>query len=225
MTIKDNHRGTFGSRLKQRMAHLDVTRNDVAAFTGISAVCLHQYIHDLKIPRPKRLKRLCIFLKVSSDWLLYGDGENNSENNQEFLTSFRDLSVPILKHYQVSDWIEHDILPGSCDKTEICLIGGKAMSIKSYAIRVVGRSMVSSNNPAKSLYDGDIVIVDPELKPKEGALVLCKISEHEARFRQYNTDGNAVVLQALDPQYPALYLTDPNVKIIGVVTQKTTSYI
>ena len=92
------------------------------------------------------------------------------------------------------------------------------MSKNSYAVQVEGDAMVSADNPRISLYHGDYVMVDPDIPPHHGCIVMAQsIDKDDLKIRKYVVDGNDIFLHAHDSRYPAI-IFDSNVKLQGVVT-------
>lgn len=61
---------SFGSRLKELRIEQNVSQKDVADDIGISITAISQYESDSRFPNEETLKRLCLYYKISSDYLL-----------------------------------------------------------------------------------------------------------------------------------------------------------
>ncbi len=61
---------SFGSRLKELRIEQNASQKDVANDIGISITAISQYESDSRFPNEKMLKRLCLYYKISSDYLL-----------------------------------------------------------------------------------------------------------------------------------------------------------
>ncbi|EGR1090072.1 LexA family transcriptional regulator, partial [Vibrio cholerae] len=71
----------------------------------------------------------------------------------------------------------------------------------------------------KSIPEGAIIVVDPEMPYSSGSLVVaCLDDSIEATFKQLVIDGDQRYLKPLNPQYPAIPIND-NCTIVGVVKQ------
>lgn len=61
---------SFGSRLKGLRIENHISQKQVALDIGISTTTISQYESDRRFPNEETLKRLCIYYKISSDYLL-----------------------------------------------------------------------------------------------------------------------------------------------------------
>ncbi len=85
----------------------------------------------------------------------------------------------------------------------------------TYLIRARGESMIGAG-----IYDGDLLVVDRSLKPKEGTIVIAALhSEFTVKRLRFHQDrfGKRAVLVAENPDYPDLPLQDESATIWGVV--------
>jgi SOS-response transcriptional repressor LexA len=73
--------------------------------------------------------------------------------------------------------------------------------------------------------DGDIIIVNPHIKPDHGDYVVLKNAEDEAIFKQLRKYGKARILHPLNPNYPDIELSDEHqYRVIGKVVEKKKRY-
>lgn len=61
---------SFGSRLKELRIERNSSQKEVADDIGISITAISQYESDSRFPNEEMLKRLCMYYKISSDYLL-----------------------------------------------------------------------------------------------------------------------------------------------------------
>ncbi len=61
---------SFGSRLKELRIEKNESQKVVAENIGLSINTISQYESDSRFPNEEMLKRLCIYYKISSDYLL-----------------------------------------------------------------------------------------------------------------------------------------------------------
>ena len=86
-----------------------------------------------------------------------------------------------------------------------------------FSITMVGDAMRSNADISSSICHGDIVIIDPDLKPSYGDVLLVKIKQ-SPKIRQWTIDGDEQILKALNPQYPIIPFSAAT-KILGVVVE------
>ncbi|MDF7658348.1 S24 family peptidase [Erwiniaceae bacterium L1_54_6] len=88
-------------------------------------------------------------------------------------------------------------------------------SDSSFWLDVKGDSMTSP--VGLSIPEGMAILVDPEVEPRSGKLVVAKLeTENEATFKKLIIDTGRKFLKPLNPQYPMTEING-NCRIIGVV--------
>jgi len=74
-------------------------------------------------------------------------------------------------------------------------------------------------------HEGDIIVVNPYLKPEHNEYVVVSNEEGEATFKQLKKYGRARVLHPLNPKYDDIELRkDTEYTVIGVVVEKKKRY-
>lgn len=97
-------------------------------------------------------------------------------------------------------------------------------SFQCIALRMKGNSMASKGG-ALSFLDGDVLIFDPERKPKNGDFVLARIhNEKIAIFRQYVDDCGVIQLAPLNPSWPSIKLDNNKILIHSVLVERKTFF-
>ena len=86
----------------------------------------------------------------------------------------------------------------------------------SFILRVQGESM------APRFRDGELIFVDPEVRPEHGTfVVVCTDSADEALLRELSVEGGRSYLKALNPAWPdPITALDAQATISGVVVFK-----
>ena len=83
----------------------------------------------------------------------------------------------------------------------------------TYILRVAGDSMIDAG-----IFDGDYVVVDRSLDPKNNDIVIASV-DGEFTIKRFVIDGNSIVLKPENPNYQPITVTDLNELMIwGVVT-------
>lgn len=136
-------------------------------------------------------------------------GHTNTEAAPDF-----SKRLPLISLVTAGDWAEavDNFHPGDAEEW---LPAQPDMSERSFAVRVVGESMLPDYRP------GDILCVDPELRggTPNGALVIARMQgTHEVTFKQYIEDAGRRYLKPLNASF--LPITDP-FDILGVVKYAT----
>lgn len=84
-----------------------------------------------------------------------------------------------------------------------------------FSIEVRDDDMVSTTRVASSICPGDIAIIDQDLEPDLGNIVVIN-TPHAIKLRELSLDGDEQVLKALNPHYPILPFSK-DLQILGVV--------
>jgi transcriptional regulator with XRE-family HTH domain len=64
------------------------------------------------------------------------------------------------------------------------------------------------------IYGGDYAIVDPDIEPREGQLVVARVGE-DILIKHYVPEAGSIVLEPANPDYPAI--DAPQAQILGAV--------
>jgi DNA polymerase V len=85
--------------------------------------------------------------------------------------------------------------------------------IATFFLRVSGDSMEGGG-----IFNGDILVVDRSIEPKNGKIVIASING-ELTVKKLKKDKNGIFLEALNPKYKMIKITDyHDFRIWGVVT-------
>ncbi|MGC9512860.1 MAG: LexA family protein [Fidelibacterota bacterium] len=83
----------------------------------------------------------------------------------------------------------------------------------TFYVRVRGHSMVNAG-----IYDGDMLIVDRSLEPKDGDVAVCVING-EFTVKRIKKSGQQIVLSPENPDFPEMSVTkDDDFRIWGIVS-------
>lgn len=160
------------------------------------------------------VKGLCRIFGITMDQLdKIERGESVVEDSGGYTSRGRYL--PLISWVQAGNWTSVDgqvtdesfFVPGFTPAAAFCL-------------RVSGDSMTSKEKDCLSFPDGCIIVVNPNLPPARRSFVVAvSTSTHEATFKQLIEDCGQWHLKPLNPQYPALKVTE-DIEIKGVVIRK-----
>ena len=128
-------------------------------------------------------------------------------------------SVPILSWQQAERLTEgsgSDVLKYADE----LLQDSAGYSENAFALRIEDDTMV----PEFSV--GEIIIVDPNVKPYSGCCVVVRVGKDSATtFKQLVVDGGRTFLKPYNERYPISDVTDVVYQILGVVVQKVKWYL
>lgn len=203
---------SLSKEIKDRMSYARGQRNLSAAQVAKLIPMSPQGYLDIesgKSKRPRNLKRIAEILGVSEEWLQFGTGKSPFEPE---LNRIKCEAIPLLSWSEAANYPanEADIIKNTT--IFVPLVGRGSM--KSYALKVEGDSMVSPHG--RSFYPGEVIIVDPLKTPSNGDFVIAfKEGSETAMFKQYIVDAGIIFLRALNPQYPNVQME--SVRVCGVV--------
>jgi len=119
--------------------------------------------------------------------------------------------LPIISWTQAGNWQQ------ICDTSQYDDYGEyvETDSKGVFALRVRGESMETEFN------EGDIIVINPYLKPEHNDYVVVSNVEGEATFKQLKKYGSTRVLHPLNPKYDDIELRkDTEYRVVGVVMEK-----
>jgi len=74
-------------------------------------------------------------------------------------------------------------------------------------------------------HEGDIIVINPYLKPEYNDYVVVSNVEEEATFKQLKKYGTTQVLHPLNPKYDDIELSkNTEYRVVGVVVEKKKRY-
>ncbi len=207
---------TLSNRLNHALQLTEVTQSELARRIGIKQQSISQ-ICSGKSARSRYTMQIAQALCVNAHWLATGDGEIGLGLGDVESGPDSKGKIPLLNWVQAGDWTEIVEGFGDEDVEEWREVTETAHG-RCFALRVKGDSM---ENPTgkKSIPEGALIVVDPELAYSSGSLVVARLDgSKEATFKQLVIDSGQKYLKPLNPQYPVIPLNG-NCTILGVVRQ------
>lgn len=199
----------INDRIKRLRIALGFTQQQLAKAAGVSHVTISQWESADTTPKAKYLAGLAKALRVSIDYLISG-----IEKDHEPGPDIRG-SVPLISWIQAGNWLE--MQTGSFESTVHYLHTAK-VGPRAFALRVIGDSMTSYTG-GKSIPEGSVVIVDPDLTAEHGKVVVARLDDNaEATLKQLVIDGGQKYLKPFNHNYPMMPING-NCTIVGVVKQ------
>jgi SOS-response transcriptional repressor LexA len=158
-------------------------------------------------------------LGISASWLETGKGAAlvNDKTNV-LLADIGTRQIPLISYVQAGNWTGA-VDPFQPNDAHDWLMTDLALSGNAFALEIKGDSMLPEFKP------GDRVIIDPNVQPQPGDLVVAKNGEDEATFKKYrprgiDANGNMVFeLVPLNEDYPSIRSDVVPVTIIGTMVE------
>lgn len=204
---------SMSDRIVQRMKLMKLRSNHLIAATGASKGTVSQWVNGGTEPSAKFISKLADVLGVSERWLTEGGLVEESSSNAFPGPDVR-RRVPLLSSVQAGHWKE--MVEGNLDEVTEWIETTAKVSPYSFSLRVSGDSMSSPPGSGISLPDGSIVIVDPEIEPSSGKIVVARLNgTNESTIKKLVIDGPNMYLMPLNPAYRPIPL-DSTCEIVGV---------
>lgn len=209
------------SRIKECMKTLGMTQEELAAKMGLTRGAITHYLAGRRVPPLNQFEKLAAVLKVDPSWLQFGyavapakkslikeSKEIKKQHLIPILSWDQALKADQLKQKDIHEWVPHFY----CDNANW------------FALKVKGDSMIAPAGYGKSFQEGDLIIIDPKINPKNGNFVIALLPKSkEAIFKQYVLDGDKIYLKPLNPQYPIIEI-NKRTHILGVISNNIISF-
>ena len=178
--VVDENVSNFSSRLRERMAMMKVKQIDVSRHTGFSPAAVNKWYNLDVVPDADTVYKIARLLKCSHEWLVTGRG--SPEPSNVIPAELGTTRIPVIDYVQAGCWTEacgHTLADGSIET----ILTDLDLGSRAFALRVKGDSM------APDIIEGDVVVVDPDVSPQPGDIVVAKNGSHEATIKQYRPRG------------------------------------
>jgi SOS-response transcriptional repressor LexA len=174
-----------------------LTQQGLAELTGFSLSAIGNWESCQNIPSPTKLGVLATKLGVSIDYLLgHGDeaGQRGSGAGRAAAREIRE--VPIVSWAQAGDLVAYTDLDAAWHE----FTATTCRDENGFAVIISGDSM----EPKYSA--GDIAIVMPNVEPRNGCLVVCKLKNEGVFFKLFHqsSDSKKFRLSSYNPVYPVM---------------------
>lgn len=206
--IEKNH---VGLRLRMARAEAKLTLEQVAAMMGVSAQSVHNWEAGKNWPTKDKLSRLAEILGKDVQWVLTGfsavsrsDGEHFAPPGQ--FTGRLIVRVSMKRAVQESPWSAS----GAERITTHFPCGSAAFAV-----------LVDDKANAPMLEPGDSVVIDPDITPIPGDLVLVRTQDGRGALRKLRPrhDGQ-IDLVPVNPDWATQTIAESTVKVIGTMSER-----
>ena len=212
------------SRKKRGMTQKALAELSEGSFTASS---IANWESASRTPGPTEALLLGKLLNVAPSYLL---GLSDDEDGNILLREPEFKAVPLLNSDQARDPI-HTIITLRKHHPESIQYAPLCAELQNQAHQFCFAFEVADDGMLPTLRPGDVVIIDPEQKPKPGNLVAAVVGSQGLVIRQYKQRGfnqsfEAFELTALNSNWANIIVeTAETAKIIGVVCQSTHVYL
>lgn len=166
----------FGKRLTGLMEKTRVNAVALSKVLKVSNQIVYRYMEGRAMPRHEKLTQLTNYFGVNPAWLLWGTGEQGGaefvdtgkSHDTDKVTALTRIPVVGVAHVAPDGALEYD---AEATEREKGFVRAYSYSKNAYAIRMKG------DNLHPRIYDGEIIIVEPENEAKPGDQVLVKLKD------------------------------------------------
>lgn len=200
----------LADRVKKRRLELGLSQEEAATRAGMKQQSWGS-IEKGDTKKPRNIVSIAAVLDCDPSWLMTG-------TNIIPLGEVNTRKIPLISYAQVSEIAEGTYALDLEGKFEY-ILSDVDCSANSFALRIVGDSM----NP--EFVEGDIIIIDPEVKPSPGEFVIAKHGSDEATFKKYRPSSPEVSglvefdLVPLNDDYPTISNKNLPITIIGTMVE------
>lgn len=201
--------------LNRLLTDYHISASELARQTGVSQPVVHRIINgETDNPKMETLRQIANYFSISINQLI-GETEININSDGKITGIPQALNIPVLALEQAHFWPEqkHKATP-----IKTVLIEPTSANKHFFAVTLEDTAM-SPSFPA-----GTIIIIDPELLPKDSDyVVIHRQGQNKAMFKQFLTDGENKYFKSLNPDFPMMQMTKDH-KILGVMIQARIEY-
>lgn len=202
---------TFGQKLRELREAKGLNQGELAKRVGLTRPLISMWENDKARPSLEAVQKL---ERIFGQNLFTVLDKENAPVNVPLDQVNRGPIIPIYDSISAGGFT----LADGQAKEHIAV--DASISSKCFALRIKGDSM----SPLFS--EGDIVVVDPDLSPRNGDCVIATQNDHAATLKEYrlrgiDPQGNQVFdLIPLNPVYPTITINRENPgQVIGVVVE------
>lgn len=207
---------SFEERLNSQMEACEIKAAEIHRKLGITKSTVSKWVNGIGKPGGENAVKLAKILRCNVSWLMEGKGSPNKNIELELGPDLRG-KAPLISWVQAGKWKEIDM--ESLHQADTTFYQHTAnVSEEAFALRVKGDSMTSFTG-GKSIPEGSVIIVDPNMQAEHSKVVVAMLNDsEEATLKQLVIDGGAKYLKPFNNSYPTMSING-NCTIIGVVKQ------
>lgn len=209
---------TLAERLISIREKKGFTQLQLSELSGVSQQLIHK-IESGKTKKTSFILQLAIALKVNPQWLQFGEGSPDFLASSYFGNNL--IFIPVIEWVQIDRFLDisaQEELENSISKRIAIISHDYCIDKRCFALKVNSDAMVLPSPNKHNLFNGDIVVINPDYHPEPNNLVLCRI-QNDYQIRQYIKDGTNEYLRIFNQDYPDTYISfDHNtMAIVGII--------
>jgi SOS-response transcriptional repressor LexA len=175
---------------------------------------------DLLLGRKSFGEKMARSIEKNAGWPMMSLDASDEPNIQHGITLDPNRrGYPIISYVQAGAWREIvDSFPrGGADEY---ILANSSYGPHTFALRIIGNSM------EPEFREGDVIVVDPDVRPDPGNFVVARNDEEAATFKKYRPRGiidgvEVFELVPLNPDYAVMRSDQQPIQIIGTMVEHT----
>lgn len=192
----------FGTRLKNLLTKRGMTQFELAEKAGINNSTISSYVTGLRKPTIGSLLKICEALEVDLNYFSDIPDDMRSSDAEEVIW------LPVIGVVPAGIPIEAIEDHAGQVPVAVSSIQGKG---RVFCLRVMGESM------QPTLYEGDTVVIAPDLAPADGEIVVARFGlDAEVLIKRFHLVDGLMVLKSDNPVYAPI-ICRGKCKLIGRV--------
>jgi SOS-response transcriptional repressor LexA len=175
---------------------MGLTQQALADLTGFSLSAIGNWESGQNFPSPAKLGHLAGKLGISIDYLLGHDDASGPDERNASANNPNARQVPIVSWAQAGDLVAYADLDAAWHE----FTATNCRDENCFAVTIAGDSM----EPKYSA--GDIAILMPNVEPRNGCLVVCKLKNEGVFFKLFHqsSDNQLFRLSSYNAVYPVM---------------------
>lgn len=192
---------TIGERLKSLRKQAKMTQDDLAELLPVSRVTVSQWeSNSSRLTEYEHVILLSKIFKATPDYIYYGMQDDTPIINNSYpLIEYHQGFKKVVKKIETTEFYNSD----------------------SFFVIVQDESMASPHSQYRQFFKGDMVLIYPSQKPKDGNYVLARHREKDiVAVRYYLAQGGIVLLRVGNSIFESLNGNLETYEVLGVIKQQ-----
>ena len=192
------NKNIIAEKLKKALHEAEMSQVDLGKELGISQAQVNYWVQGHRKPNLENLQKIASILDKPLEYFL----STKKETTKEYINRVKVATdIQLVPVRGISSATNEKFVLEEEDGT---FIGYTKTGEKQFAIKVEGNCMVDPKDPQNSIFNGDYVVIDPQVVPYDGDIVLARISEEYSTIKRMYIKGDYVYLVPDNPKCKAL---------------------